>query len=301
MELRQLEHFVTAADFGSTNRAAEALYTSQPNVSKVIASLEKDLGVALFLRTSRGLQLTPQGRKLYQYAKTILKNADVMQCLAREQASPVFRLSIYPSRTLLRVFRQFYSHRERADRELSLHQGTAEEITDQVASGLSEIGVLYIAESQRHCFDHVLGHHRLTFRPMAQKPACLYAGRYSPVYQRKKVSFAELQKLKFVFPAKDFFSMEHHLDHISLGIVGIENLHCAVETNSDRLIEDLLLHSDLCCLGIRFTADESQNMGFAALDIEDCKNCLLLGYVHRKDEKLSPEAQDFLGHLEKVL
>ncbi len=300
MELRQLEHFVTAADFGSTNRAAEALYTSQPNVSKVIASLEKDLGVTLFLRTHRGLQLTPQGRKLYHYAHTILKNAEVMQCLAREEAGAAFRVSVYPSHSLLRVFRQFYTSREQT-RELGLHQGTTEEIAQQVASGLSEIGVLYIAESQRHCFDHVLGHLRLKFSPLAKKPACIYVGRHSPAYGRKSLSFAELQGLKFVVPAKDFFSVEHHLDWISLGAVAIENLHCAVETNSPRLVEDLLLHTDLCCLGIRFTTSESDQLDFQALEIQDCQNCLVLGYVHRRDQKLSSEARDFLGHLERAL
>ena len=43
MELRQLEHFVTTADFGSTRRAAETLYTSQSSVSKNISMLEEEL------------------------------------------------------------------------------------------------------------------------------------------------------------------------------------------------------------------------------------------------------------------
>ena len=45
MELRQLEHFVTTADFGSTRRAAETLYTSQSSVSKNISMLDEELGL----------------------------------------------------------------------------------------------------------------------------------------------------------------------------------------------------------------------------------------------------------------
>ena len=55
MELRQLEHFVTTADFGSTRRAAETLYTSQSSVSKNISMLEEELGVTLFVRSNRGV------------------------------------------------------------------------------------------------------------------------------------------------------------------------------------------------------------------------------------------------------
>ena len=53
MELKQLEYFMVACEKGSFNQAAECLYTSQPNVSKVIGMLEQELGRALFERTSR--------------------------------------------------------------------------------------------------------------------------------------------------------------------------------------------------------------------------------------------------------
>lgn len=44
MELKQLEYFMVACEKGSFNQAAECLYTSQPNVSKVIGMLEQELG-----------------------------------------------------------------------------------------------------------------------------------------------------------------------------------------------------------------------------------------------------------------
>ena len=62
MELKQLEYFIVVCEQGSFNRAAECLYTSQPNVSKVILSLERELGRPLFERSPRGLRITPYGR-----------------------------------------------------------------------------------------------------------------------------------------------------------------------------------------------------------------------------------------------
>jgi DNA-binding transcriptional LysR family regulator len=75
MELKQLKFFMVASDCGSLSKAATKLYTSQPNVSKVIKSLEKELGSPLFERTSRGLRLTPYGKSIYGYAENVLKNA----------------------------------------------------------------------------------------------------------------------------------------------------------------------------------------------------------------------------------
>ena len=61
MELYHLRTFVTVAEEGHLTRASERLFTSQPAVSAHIKALEEELGVTLFDRTPRGMQLTPAG------------------------------------------------------------------------------------------------------------------------------------------------------------------------------------------------------------------------------------------------
>lgn len=58
MELRQLEYFMITCEKGSFNQAAECLYTTQPNVSKVISSLEKSWD-GLFLSAAAGVSTLP--------------------------------------------------------------------------------------------------------------------------------------------------------------------------------------------------------------------------------------------------
>lgn len=69
----QLETFLVAADLGSFNKAAEALYISAPAVTKQINLLESSLGLQLFVRTHRGLILTEAGKSLYRDAKYIIQ------------------------------------------------------------------------------------------------------------------------------------------------------------------------------------------------------------------------------------
>jgi len=90
LELKQLEFFVAACDRGSFNKAAECLYTTQPNVSRVISGLEKELGRELFERNSRGIQLTPFGETVREYAENVLKNIGMINRLiqyTRERSS----------------------------------------------------------------------------------------------------------------------------------------------------------------------------------------------------------------------
>ncbi len=72
MELRQLRYFVAVAEHGSFTKAAMALGMEQPPLSQQIRQFEKQLGVTLFHRLTRGVELTDIGTSLVGHAKTIL-------------------------------------------------------------------------------------------------------------------------------------------------------------------------------------------------------------------------------------
>ncbi len=62
--------FNHVAEAGNISKAAKQLFISQPAVSKSIQSLEDNLGLSLFIRSSRGVKLTDEGRLLYEYTKS---------------------------------------------------------------------------------------------------------------------------------------------------------------------------------------------------------------------------------------
>ncbi len=68
--LSQYKIFYEVAKAGNISKAAKELYISQPAISKSISKLEDSLEVALFTRNSRGVQLTEEGKLLYNYTKT---------------------------------------------------------------------------------------------------------------------------------------------------------------------------------------------------------------------------------------
>ena len=58
--------FYFVAKYGNITAAAEALFSEQPNITRAIKNLEKDLGCVLFTRSNKGVSLTPEGEKLYR-------------------------------------------------------------------------------------------------------------------------------------------------------------------------------------------------------------------------------------------
>jgi LysR family cyn operon transcriptional activator len=84
MTLQQLTYFLAAAEHGSFTAAADALQLARPSVSEPIANLEAELGVALFVRTGRRLELTDAGRLLRPEAeRTLAAASDAAQVVGR--------------------------------------------------------------------------------------------------------------------------------------------------------------------------------------------------------------------------
>ena len=69
MNLKQLEAFVQVSESGSFSKAAKELFLTQPTISAHISSLEKELNVRLFIRNTKEVSLSDDGKDLYRYAK----------------------------------------------------------------------------------------------------------------------------------------------------------------------------------------------------------------------------------------
>ena len=84
MTLQQLTYFLAAAEHGSFSAAAESLLMAQPSLSEQIRRLEAELGVPLFMRVGRGLELTEAGRLLRPHAERTLAEAQEARESVRE-------------------------------------------------------------------------------------------------------------------------------------------------------------------------------------------------------------------------
>jgi len=76
MDLKQLEAFVYVVKLGSFSKAAQTLYLTQPTISAHVASLERELGLKLIIRTTKEVSPSEAGRVLYTYAQNMLKLRD---------------------------------------------------------------------------------------------------------------------------------------------------------------------------------------------------------------------------------
>ena len=70
MTLQQLKYALTIADCGSMNEAAKQLFISQPSLSETMKELETEIGLDIFLRSNRGIVITPEGEEFFGICQT---------------------------------------------------------------------------------------------------------------------------------------------------------------------------------------------------------------------------------------
>ena len=92
MELQQLRYFLVVANHLNLSQAAETLSISQPALSKMMARLQHQLSVRLYVRKGRGIALTDAGIALRSRAESIIYRMDeAEQLMARSVGIPVSR------------------------------------------------------------------------------------------------------------------------------------------------------------------------------------------------------------------
>ncbi|MCM3805018.1 LysR family transcriptional regulator [Streptomyces sp. DR7-3] len=146
LETRELEYFIAVADELHFSRAAVRLSIAQPALSKAIRRIETRLGVPLFVRSSRHVELTPAGETLREHGRHALNavSAAVRNARRAADAQAHLRLVLKPGGDagLLSGILAEYAHQPDARRVDILFSGPADR-TDFLRDGRADVGLLF--------------------------------------------------------------------------------------------------------------------------------------------------------------
>ncbi|SFF40507.1 LysR family transcriptional regulator, cys regulon transcriptional activator [Fontimonas thermophila] len=159
MKLRQLRYIHEVAQRGlNVTAAAEALFTSQPGVSKQIRLLEEELGVDIFVRSGKHLsEITPAGLRILEYTRRLLAEVENIERVAAEfrdtdrgdlAIATTHTQARYALPPVIQAFRKKYPKVT-----LHLHQGSPPQIAKMAADGQADFA---IATEAMHHFDSLV-------------------------------------------------------------------------------------------------------------------------------------------------
>lgn len=198
MDIRHLQYFLKVAQHRSFTKAAQDLYITQPTISKMIKSIEKELGVVLFHRLGKQVELTDAGHVIFNQAQDIVhafenlssELDDLIQLKKghiRIGLPPMIGSSFFPK--VIGKFREQYP-----EVTIQLIEDGAKKVESDVESGVLDIGVVLspINEEMFHSFS------------LVQEKLMLLVHPSHPFANRAEVSLSELAHESFVFFREDF-------------------------------------------------------------------------------------------------
>lgn len=191
MKLQQLRYVVEIRRQGlNVSEAAEALYTSQPGISKQVKMLEDELGVAIFERAGKRFTgVTEPGRVVLDIAERILRESENLKRACSEFASgDTGRLVLAATHTQARyalpvVVRDFIARHPNI--KLEMHQGSPTQIAEWVQAGEADVGIATEALDQ---------YPQLVTLPVRQWTHCVIAPAGHPILSAQTLSLHELAK-----------------------------------------------------------------------------------------------------------
>ena len=155
MNLKQIEAFVSVADEGSFSKAANALFLTQPTVSAHISSLEKELGVRLFVRNTKEVSLSEEGHLLYGYAKQMIvlqKKIESTFDETRREDTGCIRIaaSSVPSQYLIPHILTCF-HEKYPEEQFKVMETDSAKVTEHIINGNADIGFTGAVFDRKHC------------------------------------------------------------------------------------------------------------------------------------------------------
>ena len=297
MDLKQLQYFVFSVDCGSFKKASELLYISQPNISKTIKSLENELQMELLKRQARGVEVTEDGKKVYEYACRILAEAGKIRSIPTEQRIKRLRVVSHPSERMSALFCDFFAGELEAELHGEYRECGTQEILQSLHHHTADIGLLCV--SQRHwlMFQQMLEYRKLEFIEAGSTVPVLFAGPGSSLYHEKYVTLSKIRDIRLVQMRMDGEEMNEDLIWENKALSYYQKNRQVLLTNSRSLVNQMLEHTVLCNVSSALFPEPGKSEWIHEIPIQGAEEHFVFGYVKRKRDLLSEEAEKFMKYV----
>ena len=208
MNLMHLKYAAEVAKTKSINKAAENLYMGQPNLSRAIKELEESLGISIFKRTSRGIEVTPQGEEFLTYANRILRQVEEVEELYRFPAAAKQRFSVsVPRASYISYAFSEFSKAISTDRaaELFYNETSAIQTINNVAGGDYKLGILRYQTGFEKYFTDIMEEKGLTGEIITEFSYKILTSKSSPLAALPEIHSTDL---------KDYIEIAHADPHV---------------------------------------------------------------------------------------
>lgn len=296
MTLQQLRYAVAIADCKSMNKAATELFVTQPSLSNTIKDLEQEIHTEIFIRSNRGIVITPEGEEFLGYARQMLDHYRLIEERHVEHTSSKkkFSVSMQHYTFAVEAFIEMAKKFGMDEYEFAVHETKTSEVIENVHLNRSEIGILYRNEFNHKFLDKILRENDLEFIPLFECRIYVYLSKGNPLAQKEEIDFEDLQQ----YPCLSFEQGDNNSFYFAEEVLSTHEYRQIIKADDRATLLNLMvglngytLCSGIICAGLN--GDE-----YAAVPLKT-EETMTIGYIKHKRMPLSMLGEQYIEELRK--
>lgn len=287
---KNMRAFVEVAKSSTFAEAAQKLFLSQPALSSAIKNMESQLGGQLFIRSTRRVELSPEGKLFLPKAQRVLLDYegaidDVKALFNAKQGSIIISaMPSFASGPLPQIIRTFTQ--KFPNISIRILDVVMEKVIDNVKQQRAELGFVFMPPALEG----------LCFQPLMSDSFCVVMPQHHPLAEKESCDLHEIAAFGFVAMNRES-SIRKWLD----AAMDQANISLKIITEASQLstIGQLVASNIGISIVPQLCMEEMQNKGLVCLHVRDLSFNKQIGVIYRKQEELSVAAQQLLHVLQK--
>ena len=297
MTIQQCKYVLEIARIGSFSEAAKQLFIAQSSLSAGVKSLERELNIRIFERSSNGVYLTDEGSEFVRYATDIVSASELAaeRYSAPQKAEKLF-IATQHYDFIADVFGNFIKDTDLDRYRFSIKEIETYNVIREVENSYSDIGIIAIKDGDFDIMKRYLGKRNLTFTPLLVANPHVFFRRTHPLAEKERLSVADLKDYPYV-------SYEQGGQTASFFTEELTDAHAMdkhIEISDRATLMNLLLMTDAYTVGTGIMPSALNKGDIVSIPF-DSKEHYRIGYLLNADRKLSPMTESFIAHLKESI
>ena len=295
MTLQQLKYALTIADCGSMNEAAKQLFISQPSLSETMKELETEIGLDIFLRSNRGIVITPEGEEFLGYARQVTEQFGLLQSkYIDKKVKEKFSVSTQHYTFAVKAFVETVKQIGMEQYEFAVHETTTISVIENVKNFKSEIGVLYENDFNEKVLNKMFKENGLEFVELFSCDTFVYLWSGHPLAKQDVITMEELDE----YPCLSFDQGKNNSLYLAEEMKSTYEYRRLIKANDRATLLNLMigLNAYTLCSGI--ICEDLNGNDYKAVPLKETEK-MRIGYIKRKGAKVSHIGEFYIEELKK--
>lgn len=295
MTLQQLKYALTIADCGSMNEAAKQLFISQPSLSETMKELETEIGLDIFLRSNRGIVITPEGEEFLGYARQVTEQFGLLQSkYIDKKVKEKFSVSTQHYTFAVKAFVETVKQIGMEQYEFAVHETTTISVIENVKNFKSEIGVLYENDFNEKVLNKMFKENGLEFVELFSCDTFVYLWSGHPLAKQDVITMEELDE----YPCLSFDQGKNNSLYLAEEMKSTYEYRRLIKANDRATLLNLMigLNAYTLCSGI--ICEDLNGDDYKAVPLKETEK-MRIGYIKRKGAKVSHIGELYIEELKK--